>query len=104
MELAHEKAEMFKSKKLEETRKEKEEEMLKEAKKVKKKTLKARRLEMIEAEILLRLRETHNKQKEAIEEIEMMFKQGGASSFAGDSLNMDMFEDSKKKDNTGRKN
>lgn len=48
--------------------------LLKEAKKIKRKENKSKKLEMLESSILDRLKDTHLKQQEAIEEIEKIFK------------------------------
>jgi hypothetical protein len=53
---------------------EKQAALLKESKKIKKKENRSKKLENMESSILDRLKDTHNKQQEAIEEIEKIFK------------------------------
>lgn len=66
--------------------------ILKEAKRIKKKEQKSKRLEMMESSILDRLKDTHNKQQEAIEEIEKIFK--AAAEPGGVKKAFEMFHDS----------
>ncbi len=68
-----------KKRKIEQSLKEKESTKKKEEKIMKKKGIEAKKLEALEAEILGRLKETHLKQQNAIEEIESAFKTNTAS-------------------------
>ena len=79
-ETAQLKLEQQRKKRLDETKKLKELEFIKEGKRIKKKEKQAKKLELLESEILKRLKETHLKQQLAIEEIEKIFKfQGNGS-------------------------
>ena len=66
--------------------------LLKEAKKIKRKEGKSKRLEQLESSILDRLKDTHHKQQEAIEEIEKIFK--AAAEPGGVKKAFEMFQDS----------
>jgi len=66
--------------------------LLKEAKKIKKKEHRSKKLEMLESSILDRLKDTHHKQQEAIEEIEKIFK--AAAEPGGVKKAFEMFQDS----------
>jgi hypothetical protein len=66
--------------------------LLKEAKKIKRKENKSKKLEMLESSILDRLKDTHLKQQEAIEEIEKIFK--AAAEPGGVKKAFEMFQDS----------
>ena len=72
--VGQEKAEKFKRTRLENFLKEKEREMLEEHKRMRKKEREARELELMEAGILQRLKETHQQQKEAATDIERILK------------------------------
>ncbi|CDW75179.1 UNKNOWN [Stylonychia lemnae] len=71
---AHDRVESEKKRKLDEKLKMKEKLILSEAKNIKKREKEARQLELLEAEIVQRLKDTHLQQREAIQEIEKIFK------------------------------
>ena len=74
MKEAHERIESEKRMKIEEKLKMKEKLIIQEQKNIKKKEKNARQLELLEAEIVQRLKDTHLQQREAIQEIEKIFK------------------------------
>jgi hypothetical protein len=84
--------EEMKTKKKEQVEKEKTLALMKEARKIKKKEGKTKKLEMLESSILDRLKDTHQKQQEAIEEIEKIFK--AAAEPGGVKKAFEMFQDS----------
>jgi hypothetical protein len=61
--------------KIENHKKKKEDEIQKEGRIILKKEKEARKLEVLEAEVLKRLRDTHLKQQQALDEIQEIFKQ-----------------------------
>lgn len=68
-EINRERNEKLQIQKLAKSKRIKEDQMFDESVKISKKEKEARKLEMLEAEILKRLRDTHIKQQQAIEEI-----------------------------------
>ena len=89
---ARSKIEEVKFRKKEMVEREKSIALVKEARKIKKKETKSKRLEQLESSILDRLKDTHHKQQEAIEEIEKIFK--AAAEPGGVKKAFEMFQDS----------
>lgn len=71
--------ELIKINKLDVFKKEKDDQLIKEGKFILKKDKETRKLELLEAEVLKRLRDTHVKQQMAIEEIQEIFRNKGES-------------------------
>lgn len=67
--------------KIESQKKAKDTQIFKEGKLIMKKEREARMLEVLEAEVLQRLRDTHLKQQQALDEIQQIFKQRDQTSF-----------------------
>eukprot|EP00347_Sterkiella_histriomuscorum_P011992 403370308 len=88
---AQERIELSKKRKIDDKLRQKDKQIALEAKSIKKQEKQARQLELLEAEIVQRLKDTHLQQKDAIYEIEKIFKintTGGVG--ANSSINMNI--------------
>jgi hypothetical protein len=72
--------------KLEGQKRQREEALLKESKQVMKKEREAKKLELLEAEVMKRLRDTHLRQQQAIEEIQEIFHKKNISNIQFDPI------------------